>query len=321
MAEYKFPDESNDVEDTVDKNSTETEVENVSDDVEIEVVDDTPEKDRGYEQFDKEIADPTEEEIESYSASVKKRISSLTHARHQERRQKEAVLRERQELERFAQQLLEENNTLKQNVNKSQSIIADSYKNKTAADVETAKRALKEAHESFDTDAIVAAQEQLTVAKMRAENADRWAQASLQRQKNAVQTAPEQSKPITPDEKSLRWQARNQWFGAAGFEEYTSYALGLHQKLVNGGLDPRNDEYYEQINARMKSKFPELFGGTEDKKSSDARKPSTVVAPAARSTSVGKIRLTATQVALAKKFNLTPQQYAAQVAKLEAQNG
>jgi hypothetical protein len=103
----------------------------------------------------------------------------------------------------------------------------------------------------------------------------------------------------------------------------TSYALGLHQKLVSGGIDPRSDDYYDQINGRMKSKFPELFGETEDKPRSGevSKKPTTVVAPAARSTSAGKIRLTATQVALAKKFNLTPQQYAAQVAKLENQNG
>ena len=130
-------------------------------------------------------------------------------------------------------------------------------------------------------------------------------------------------RPVQPDEKSLRWQAQNQWFGQPGFEEYTSYALGLHQKLVTGGVDPRSDDYFDQINGRMKSKFPELFGGNEDKPKTGEvqKKPTTVVAPATRTTSAGKIRLTQTQVALAKKLGLTPQQYAAQVAKLENQNG
>tara|TARA_R110000772_G_scaffold266709_1_gene389485 strand:+ start:915 stop:1868 length:954 start_codon:yes stop_codon:yes gene_type:complete len=317
MAEYKFPDE---LDETVDDDLDTTEASDGSE-IEIEIVDDTPERDRGRKPLDKEVADPTDEEIDSYSDGVKKRIKELTHARHDERRQKESILRERQELERLTQQLMAENNSLKRNVNSSNEIVADSFRNRAATEVDQAKRALKDAHESFDTDAIIAAQELLTEAKMRAEAARNFKPAPLQEQEIAVQTRETQTQQVTPDEKSLRWQARNQWFGATGFEEYTSYALGLHQKLVNGGTDPRADGYYEQINARMKSKFPELFGGTDDRKSGEAKRPSTIVASASRSTGVGKIRLTATQVALAKKFGLTPQQYAAQVAKLESQNG
>ena len=317
MAEYKFPDE---LDETVDDDLATTEASDGGE-IEIEIVDDTPERDRGRKPLDKEVADPTDEEIDSYSDGVKKRIKELTHARHDERRQKESILRERQELERLTQQLMAENNSLKRNVNSSNEIVADSFRNRAATEVDQAKRALKDAHESFDTDAIIAAQELLTEAKMRAEAARNFRPAPLQEQEIAVQTRETQTQQVTPDEKSLRWQARNQWFGATGFEEYTSYALGLHQKLVNGGTDPRADGYYEQINARMKSKFPELFGGTDDRKSGEAKRPSTIVASASRSTGVGKIRLTATQVALAKKFGLTPQQYAAQVAKLESQNG
>tara|TARA_R110000868_G_scaffold5145_1_gene31806 strand:- start:476 stop:1429 length:954 start_codon:yes stop_codon:yes gene_type:complete len=317
MAEYKFPDE---LDETVDDDLDTTEASDGGE-IEIEIVDDTPERDRGRKPLDKEVADPTDEEIDSYSDGVKKRIKELTHARHDERRQKESILRERQELERLTQQLMAENNSLKRNVNSSNEIVADSFRNRAATEVDQAKRALKDAHESFDTDAIIAAQELLTEAKMRAEAARNFKPAPLQEQEIAVQTRETQTQQVTPDEKSLRWQARNQWFGATGFEEYTSYALGLHQKLVNGGTDPRADGYYEQINARMKSKFPELFGGTDDRKSGEAKRPSTIVASASRSTGVGKIRLTATQVALAKKFGLTPQQYAAQVAKLESQNG
>lgn len=317
MAEYKFPDE---LDDTIDDDLDTTEASDGGE-IEVEIVDDTPERDRGRKPLDKEVSDPTDEEIDSYSDGVKKRIKELTHARHDERRQKESILRERQELERLAQQLMNENNSLKRNVNSSNEMVADSFRNRAATEVDQAKRALKEAHESFDTDAIISAQELLTEAKMRAEAAKNFRPTPLQEQETAVQTRGQQTQQVTPDEKSLRWQAKNQWFGATGFEEYTSYALGLHQKLVNGGADPRDDKYYEQINTRMKSKFPELFGGTDDRKSGEAKRPSTIVASASRSTGVGKIRLTATQVALAKKFGLTPQQYAAQVAKLESQNG
>jgi hypothetical protein len=93
----------------------------------------------------------------------------------------------------------------------------------------------------------------------------------------------------------------------------------LHKKLVTSGVRPGSDEYFEQINARVRSTFPELFGDTESKPSAyAAKRPSTVVASASRSTATGKIKLTTTQMALAKKFGLTPQQYAAQVMKLEA---
>lgn len=322
MAGYKFPDEVGDdkVEDaskiSVDANG------DGNNDVEIEIVDDTPERDRGRRPLDREVADPTEEEIESYSDKVKNRIKELTHARHDERRKAEALARERQELERLAQQLIDENKSLKQRYNAGQEVYVSTAKEKAESDLAAARKALKEAHESFDTDAIVEAQERLAEAKMRAEAVKNFKPTPLQESEYELKTQQDSQAPAKPDEKSLRWQARNQWFGQDGFEEYTSYALGLHQKLVSGGIDPRSDEYYDQIDGRMKSKFPELFGGEDKPKSQDgARKPTTVVAPASRSTSAGKIRLTATQVALAKKFNLTPQQYAAQVAKLENQNG
>jgi len=310
--EFKFPDE---IEES-SSNTRET-------DVEIEIVDDTPEKDRGRQPLNREVDDPTDDEIESYSSNVQKRIKDLTHARHDERRVKEAVLREKQELERLAQQLIEENKSLKKSYNSGQEAVIHSARKEAETELEMARRKYKEAQEAFDTDAIIAAQESLTEAKMKVEQAKYFRATPLQEQEYEVQTSQPQTRAVEPDEKSLRWQARNQWFGSPGFEEYTSYALGLHQKLVNGGVDPRNDDYFEQINARMKSKFPELFGETEDKqRSSEAKpRPSTVVASASRSTGAGKVKLTTTQVALAKKLGLTPQQYAAQVAKLEAQNG
>jgi len=308
MAEqFKFPDE-------IEENNVEITTE--APEVEIEIVDDTPVQDRGRQPLNREVEDPTDEEIESYSDNVKKRIKELTHSKHDERRRADAIAREKEELERLAKQLIEENKSLKKSVNVGQEAFVHSAKEKAEADLAMARRQYKEAQEAFDTDAIIAAQEALTEAKWNLEKVKNYRVPPLQEQQIPVQTQPRQTQTVQPDEKSLRWQAKNQWFGSDGFEEVTSFALGLHQKLVTAGTDPRSDEYYEQIDARVRSKFPEVFGEPE-KKPVDARRPSTVVAPASRSTTAGKVKLTTTQLNLAKKFGLTPQQYAAQVAKLE----
>jgi hypothetical protein len=306
MTEFKFPDEV-EAEKPVD----------TTDEVEIEIVDDTPEKDRGRKPLDKEVADPTDDEIESYSDKVQSRIKELTHARHDERRQKEAIAREKAELERLAQHLIDENNSLKRNVNQGQEVLVNSARKEAETKLEAARRKLKEAQEAFDTDAIIAAQEALAEATWEVRDAKNLRPQPLQETQYPVQPQPAPQTQVQPDEKSLRWQAKNQWFGQPGFEEYTSYALGLHQKLVNGGTDPRSDEYFDQIDGRMKTQFPEIFGGADTKQ----KRPTTVVASAARTTGTGKIRLTQTQLALAKKYGLTPQQYAIEVAKLERQNG
>ena len=311
---YKFPDEIE------DKKAADVEFEIEGEgDVEIEIEDDTPVQDRGRKPLDKEVVDPTEDEIESYSDKVKSRIKELTHARHDERRVKEATMREKQELERLAQQLIAENKRLKQNVYTGQEAVIEGAKGKAEFELKEARAKLKAAQEAYDNDAIVAALEEVTDAKIRAEQVKNYRPTPLQEDNFDVQPQQTQPAKVEPDEKTLRWQAKNQWFGQQGFEEYTSYALGLHQKLVTNGVDPRSAEYFDQIDGRMKSTFPDLFGQANDKPRSGEvqKRPTTVVASVSRSTSAGKIKLTQTQVALAKKFGLTPQQYAAQVAKLE----
>ena len=311
--QFKFPDEVEEVKVEVTGD----------DDFEVEVVDDTPEQDRGRKPLEREVEDPTDDEIEQYTQGAQKRIKELTHARHDERRAKEATLREKQELEVLTQRLLDENKKLRQNVNTGSEQYTQMAKTAAEAELDKARREYKAAQEAFDSDAILAAQEALLDAKMKMEAAKNFRPPSLQSENFEVQTTPQEPQRVQPDEKTLRWQAKNQWFGSDGFEEITSYALGLHQKLVNSGTDPRSDEYFEQIDARVKSKFPEVFGGNEDRpRSGDTpRKPASVVAPATRSSGKRTVQLTKTQLALAEKFKLTPQQYAAQVARLENQNG
>ena len=313
---FKFPDEVDDKADEA-KNQAADEA-----DVEIEIVDDTPEKDRGRKPLDKEVSDPTDDEIESYSEGVKKRISELTHARHDERRAKEALLREKQELERLAQHIIEENKRLKQNVNTGYQAMVTLSEQAAEAKLVQARRDLKIAQEAFDTDAIIAAQEALAEAKWEVQSAKSFKPAPLQVEETPVQNAYTPPQQVRPDEKTLRWQAKNQWFGADGFEEVTSFALGLHQKLVASGVDPRSDEYFDQIDGRVKAKFPEVFGEqSQQTERSEAKRPSPVVAPASRSTGVKKVQLTPSQAALIKKYNLDPKKYVAEVLKLEKQNG
>lgn len=313
--EFKFPDEKPE-DKAVETPAPET------DGIEIEIEDDTPPKDRGRKPLDREVADPTDEELEAYSEKVKSRIAELTHARHDERRAREALAREKAELERVARQLLTENQSLKQTVHTGQETLLTTAKAKAETDLEAARRELKAAHEAFDTDAIVAAQEKLSTAMLRLEQVRNFKPAPLQEQPVVVQPAQQEPQAVRPDEKALRWQAKNQWFGQPGFEEYTSYALGLHQKLVQSGVDPRSDDYFTKVDGRMKSAFPELFGKQDEqpRQEESTRRPATVVAPATRAVSAGKIRLTASQVAVAKKLGITPQQYAVQLAKLENSN-
>ena len=322
MAGFKFPDED-DGGTAAKQDRTEVKVSSVDDDIEVEVIDDTPAQDRGRKPLDYDVADPSDDEIENYSEGVKKRIKELTHARHDERRAKESLLRERQELERMAQAIGAENRQLKHFVNNGSTHYAASVRHIAESEMDAAKRKLKEATESFDTDAVIAAQEEMLEARLRLEAAKNFNPAPLHVDEDVVQPLQNQVVQAPIDDKTLRWQAKNQWFGTDGYEEMTSFALGLHQKLVNSGIDPRSDSYFEQIDARMKSVFRDFYGADDRSKSGDgsSRRPTTVVAPATRSTGARKVQLTETQLALARKFGLTPQQYAAQVAKLEKSNG
>ena len=157
--QFKFPDE----------NLTEVEVGSPTPEVEVEIIDDTPAADKGRRALDRPVEDPSDEELASYSDKVQSRIKDLTHARHDERRSREAIQREKAELERMAQHLLAENNQLKSSVNAGQQAFMQTSKEKADADLVMARAKLKAAHEAFDTDAIVAAQEEMGMAQLRAE--------------------------------------------------------------------------------------------------------------------------------------------------------
>ena len=275
--------------------------------VEVEVVDDTPKADQGRKASDPPT-DVTDEELEDYSDKVRKRIQHFSKGYHDERRAKEEALRASQELERVTQTLMEENKKLKGNVTKNQTALLEQAKKNAAIETEGAKRAYKEAYESGDSDAVLAAQESLTNAKLKSDRLANFKIPALQETAAPVQQQVEQIAPaVQVDDRASDWQKTNSWFGSD--DEMTSLALGLHNKLVKQGVSPQSDEYYETIDSRMRQVFPDNFEDAEPKK-----RKTQVVAPATRSTAPKKVTLTRTQVQLAKRLGLTPEQYAKQVA-------
>jgi hypothetical protein len=287
----------------------------------VEVIDDTPEKDKGRKPLGREVKDPTDEELSTYSAGVKQRFSELTHARHDERRARETAERERDEATRAAQALLNQNRELQQRTVQGETHLVAASKQNAEAALAAARIELKAAKEAFDPDAEMAAQEKLLEAKIQLRELERYRPRAVQAPETEVQL-PAVSSPDEPvDQKTLRWQARNQWFGSEGNEDMTSFALGFHQKLVKSGVDPRSDDYFEKVDGRLREVFPDFFGAAptgDDTRSTQRTARTSPVAPATRTVAgVTKVKLTQTQLALAKKFGLTPQQYAQEVVRLE----
>ena len=292
--------------------------EQAKDDYDIEVVDDTPEADRGRKPSEPP-EDVTEEELQDYSEKVRRRIQHFSKGYHDERRAKEAALRERQELERFAQKLVDENNKLKESTSKSQAALLEQAKKNAKLDFEAAKIKYKRAYEAGDADGVLAAQEELTNSKLKLDRVNNFKLPSLQEKEVPVETQQEEQVSDTPapqvDAKAQDWQKANPWFGTD--DEMTSFALGLHSKLVKSGVDPQSDEYYETINSRMRKVFPENFEDSEEEKpeAETPKRRANVVAPATRSTAPKKVRLTQTQVAIAKRLGVPLELYAKQVAE------
>ena len=289
-----------------------------ADDLEVEVVDDTPKADRGRKPSEPP-EDVTEEELQDYSEKVRRRIQHFSKGYHDERRAKEQALRERQELERLAQQLVEENKQLKGSVTKNQTVLIEQARRSAAAELEMAKRTYRQAYESGEADAVLDAQDKLTNARLKLERVNNIKLPALQEKEVPVETQQQQQVYNAPapqvDTKAQEWQQANPWFGTD--DEMTSFALGLHSKLVKSGVDPQSDEYYETINSRMRSVFPDNFEDTslEEVEEEKPKRRANVVAPATRSTAPKKVRLTQTQVAIAKRLGVPLELYAKKVAE------
>jgi hypothetical protein len=307
--EFEFPDEVESVKPRVGGRVVTPEPEP---EPEVEIVDDTPEKDRNRKPMAEAPVDPTDEELDSYSDSAKKRIKHFTKGYHEERRAKESALREREEAVRIAQTIAEENRQLKGSLNQGQTALLEQAKKVVANELDAAKRAYKTAYEAGDSDALVDAQESMTAAKLKAERVNNFRPTPVQAETPVVQ--PQQFAANPPeDRKAVEWQRENSWFGSD--DEMTSFALGLHNKLIKDGIDPQSDTYYDRVNSRVRQVFPDKFEseGTADAPSQRTQKKN-VVAPATRSTAPRKVVLTQTQVSIAKRLGVPLELYARKVA-------
>lgn len=328
MEDFKFPDEEENDEVTSEVPSKEEL--NAAPDIEIEIEDDTPEQDRGREAVSPEEVKKIEletDELDAYSKQAKDKLIKMKRVWHDERRAKEQAMRENQEAVALAKRLIEENKKLRTTLDTGGKQYAETLQNAATLELEIAKRAYREAYDAGDADKIVEAQEAMQNATLKVAQAKNFRPPSLQEEREDVQTQVERyDAPPPPDQRVLEWRDRNAWFGPN--RSMTAYALGLHEEMRDGGVAVGSDEYYATLDKTMRKRFPEYFESIGEKprkkkdKGEDTRtKPSTVVAPATRSTASNKIRLSASQVQLAKKLGLTPEQYALAQRKLENQNG
>lgn len=294
------------------------------DEPDIEVEDDTPEEDRGHTPMPKEIVEELEaDELEDYSEKVKQRLKQMKKVWHDERREKERAMREQKEAFQLAQKALKENKDLKATLTKGEETLVATYKQAAELEMKNAERAYKEAHELGDTDQMLDAQRQLTAASYKLQQAQTFKPRTLQTSEVEVQTEANDFQVPAPDQKTLAWQERNTWFGQE--QDMTALALGLHQKLERerGPEFIGTDEYWQTVDTTMRRRFPDYFGEDETTDGGGKpvqrteKKPATVVAPASRSRSSKKIVLKQSQLAVAKKLGLTPEQYAREFAKLE----
>lgn len=316
--DFKFPDEM--------ENET-PEVEAAAEpQVEIEVVDDRPEEDQKNAQPlpDEIVKDIDNDDLEQYSKEAKQRLLQMKKLINDERRAKEQALREQQEAIRVAQSLVEETKKLKGRLTEGEKVYVSNAKEGAERQLELARIAYKEAYDSGDSERVVEAQEKLTEAKFKLHEVEsyrpQYEESALQTSENEVKIPEQSQQPQRLDPKTQAWLDKNSWYGVD--DDMSFLAMGIHRKLERNGVVTGSDEYWNAIDTEMRKRFPEKFAGENTPETKDSvKKPSTVVAPATRSTSPKKIRLTQTQLALAKKFKLSPEQYALELTKLESQNG
>ncbi len=250
------------------------------------------------------------DELEEYSATVKKRIDKLT------RKMREAERKEQAAIE-YAKKVHEENRKLNTRFENSNAAYVDDITARVNSQLESAKNNLKNAITNGDVDAQVTYQRQIAGLTQEEDRIKRE-KIKLESRKEepvkqeAASLAPKA--PPKPDPKAVKWAEDNPWFGEDQVMTYAAY--GLHQQLTDQeGFDPTSDEYYEEIDKRMKKEFPNRFKDSKVEENSSNGKPVQAVASANRSTKTGRkvVRLTPSQVAIAKKLGVPLEEYAKHV--------
>jgi hypothetical protein len=311
VEDFKFPDEKQESQEQEEL-------------FEVEIEDDTPPEDRGREPMPKSLIEELEQdELDQYDDNVKQKLKQMRKVWHDERREKEQASREQQEAVALAQKLFEENKKYKQYIESGTKEYASTLKNAANLELEMAKRKYKDAYDTGDSDQIMEASQVLQTANLRVMQANNFQAPALQEENYVVQNTPEAQKPRAKNPKLETWLQKNPWYGPD--PEMTALAVGIDKKIQEtGNIVVGSDEYFATLDKTMRKRFPEYFGieETESTARTETRsKPSTVVAPAVRSTASNKIKLKTSQVAIAKRLGLTNEQYALELRRLESQNG
>ena len=273
--------------------------------VEVEQVEEKP-----VETKTEETKDEKADELKTYSEGVQKRIAKLTRKMREAERQKEEALA-------FAQSVKQERDSLQSRFVKADKSYVSEFETRVKSNMEAARSALRTAIEAGDVDAQVKAQEQMATI-----NADAVRLASLKSQQETepkvekqVNVSPSQAEqPVRTDPKAEAWAAKNSWFGNDTAMTYT--AFDMHKTLVEKeGYDPQSDEYYEEIDKRLRVEFPNKFDKVSDTTTEKA-KPAQTVASARRPANTGRrktVKLTPSQVAIAKRLGVPLEEYAKQL--------
>ena len=297
--------------------------EDIDNEFDINIEDDAPAADRGKTPLPKTVVEELEDADESddYSGKVQTKFKQYKKAWHDERRSKEEAYREQDEALSIAQKLLDENKRLKNLLESGEKELINTYQGSAELEVEKAKRNYKEAYDYGNTDAIIEAQEELMKATNKLDKANNFRPTAQNIDSDAQVLPRKQQQAAQLDPKVAEWVAENPWFVDPNKQAMSMYATGVHNELLAtyGDKFINTDEYYRHINKEVSRRFPEEFEGQSDEpKTQRTSKLSTVVASVKRSTAPKKVTLSKTQVALAKKFGLTNEQYARELTKLEA---
>lgn len=294
-------------------------------DIEVVVKDDTPDEDRGRPTADNlEDKDEPEDEAQSYSKRVQERIKRETAKVHAERRAKEDRERQLSEAANYIKNLIRENSQLKDMVESGEKVLISEHTGRLRSDIERAEAAYREAHEAGDVNGQLAAQRAIASATAKLTQAETHVSRPLPRtQESEAERFYRQQPVVTPDPKASDWAQRNPWFQRD--EVMTFVAMDTHKRLVSSGVLPDTDEYYRQIDAEVRRRFPERFKSSQTQQpSGQPRRSQSVVAPVARGsgpTARTKVTLTETQVRLARRLGLTPEQYASQIVAESSGSG
>jgi len=280
--------------------------------IEVEEIAQPEEKKEGgevKEEKKEEKKDEKKEELEKYSEGVQKRIAKLTRKmREAERQKEEAVV--------YAQSVKKDKEDLENKFSRLDKSYVSEFESRVKTNMKAAKQALKTAIESQNVEGQVTAQEQIATLTMDAArlNALKAAETSKPKEKD-VNITPQQYRPhVAPDPMAEDWATRNTWFGNNSAMTYT--AFDIHKKLVEEeGFDPKSTEYYNEVDKRIRLEFPHKFGKM-DETSTEREKPSQNVASAKRSALTGRrktVKLTPSQVAIAKRLGVPLEDYAKQL--------